>query len=170
MPYFRSLCGERGIVRFRIVWLYLTFQNRSIYIYTYIDECSSQINIIIYCLGHFFYRSSKLTKQTLMKFLLNFLARSKTKVVDYIYLHCQRIWERLDELFICFRWWQSHMLCFLVASSVLYRWMSHPLRAFLVNSPNFCTDWRMNSNFYLLATHFFKYTFQQIFYLILYHI
>ena len=28
--------------------------------------------------------------------------------------------------------------------------------------------WRMNSNFYLLTTNFFKYTFQQIIYLILY--
>ena len=32
------------------------------------------------------------------------------------------------------------------------------LRASSVKSPNFCTIWRMNSNFYLLATHFFKYT------------
>ena len=36
------------------------------------------------------------------------------------------------------------------------------------NLSNFCNVWRMNSDFYLLSTHFFKYTFQQIFYLTLY--
>ena len=36
------------------------------------------------------------------------------------------------------------------------------------DSSNFCTVWRMNNNFYILTTHFFEYTFQQILYLILY--
>ena len=40
------------------------------------------------------------------------------------------------------------------------------LRASPANSSNFCTIWRMNSDFYLLFTNFFKYTFQQILYLI----
>ena len=39
------------------------------------------------------------------------------------------------------------------------------LRAFPVNSLNFCTVQRMNNDFYLLVIYFFKYTFQQIFYL-----
>ena len=33
------------------------------------------------------------------------------------------------------------------------------IRASPTDSPNFCTVWRMNNDFYLLVTHFFKYTF-----------
>ena len=42
------------------------------------------------------------------------------------------------------------------------------VRASLANSSNFCTVWRINSDFYILSTHFFKYSFQQILYPILY--
>ena len=38
------------------------------------------------------------------------------------------------------------------------------LRASLAVCLNFCTVWTMNSDIYLLPTHFFKYTFQQILY------
>ena len=40
------------------------------------------------------------------------------------------------------------------------------LRVSPANSSNFYTVWRMNSDFYLLSINFFKYTFQQILYLI----
>ena len=35
------------------------------------------------------------------------------------------------------------------------------LRASPAEFPNFCTIWRMNSDFYFLTTHFFKYTFNR---------
>ena len=44
----------------------------------------------------------------------------------------------------------------------------YSLRASLVDQTNFYTVWRMNSDFYFLTIHFFKYTFQQILYPILY--
>ena len=52
----------------------------------------------------------------------------------------------------------SFVKCETVQILELWNSADPEVRASPANLSNFCTVWRMNSNFYFLSTHFFKYT------------
>ena len=70
-------------------------------------------------------------------------------------------------------WWKTHVLSlqsqYATSSYHIFKNKHNQTQSILrespIISPNFCIFWRVNSNFYLLTTYFFKFIFQQTLYL-----